>query len=47
MDKSWMKLKNKFSVKYKGVFQFLEVAKYRINEYERTKIRIYFKYHEI
>ena len=36
MDKGWMKLRNKLLVEYReGVFQFLEVAKYHFDEYER------------
>ena len=38
MDKGWMKLRNKFSVKYReSVSQFLEVAKYQVDKYEQTK----------
>ena len=34
---SWMKLRNKLSVEYReGVSQFLEVAKYHINNYGQT-----------
>uniref|UniRef100_A0A9I9EFK1 Transposase-associated domain-containing protein n=1 Tax=Cucumis melo TaxID=3656 RepID=A0A9I9EFK1_CUCME len=38
MEKSWMKLKNKFSVEYReGVTQFLEVAKFHVNDYRRIR----------
>ena len=38
MDKSWMKLSDRFSIEYKeGIFQFLEVAKYHFNNYEQIR----------
>ena len=38
MDKSWMKLRNKFSIEFKeGVSQFLEVAKNHIDQYKRIR----------
>ncbi|TYK23153.1 NBS-LRR type resistance protein [Cucumis melo var. makuwa] len=38
MGKGWMKLRNKFSVEYREeVEQFLEVAKFQVNEYGRIR----------
>ncbi|KAA0045946.1 (R)-mandelonitrile lyase 1-like [Cucumis melo var. makuwa] len=49
MDKGWMKLRDKFSVEYReGMSQFLEVAKYHIDDYKRTRCpcKRYSVYHE-
>ena len=38
MDKGWMKLRNKFSIQYReGGTQFLEVAKFQVNDYRHIK----------
>ncbi|KAA0040910.1 uncharacterized protein E6C27_scaffold125G00200 [Cucumis melo var. makuwa] len=38
MDKSWMNLRNKLSIEYReGVFKFLNVVKYHIDEYGRIR----------
>ncbi|TYK13640.1 (R)-mandelonitrile lyase 1-like [Cucumis melo var. makuwa] len=49
MDKGWMKLRDKFSVEYReGMSQFLEVAKYHIDDYRQTRCpcKRYSVYHE-
>uniref|UniRef100_A0A9I9EH42 Transposase-associated domain-containing protein n=1 Tax=Cucumis melo TaxID=3656 RepID=A0A9I9EH42_CUCME len=38
MDNDWMKLSNKFFLKYRvGVTQFLEVAKFHVDAYRRIR----------
>uniref|UniRef100_A0A9I9ECK2 Transposase-associated domain-containing protein n=1 Tax=Cucumis melo TaxID=3656 RepID=A0A9I9ECK2_CUCME len=38
MDRGWMKLRNKFSLKYRqGVTQFLEFVKFHVDAYRRLR----------
>ena len=38
MNKSWIKLRNKFSIEYReGVSQCLKVSKFHIDDYGRTR----------
>ena len=37
MHKEWIKPKYELLLEYKGVFQFLEVTKFHVNDFERTR----------